>query len=116
MVTDSVDAYIAGFPGAIGERLAAIRSIILAAAPDATEVISYGMPTYQLNGTLVHMAAFTNHIGLYAAWPGDPALQQQCARYASGKGTLQFPHRQALPLALIREIVLDRVQTQRTLA
>lgn len=114
MTADTVDAYIAGFPEAIGERLAAIRSIILAEAPDASELISYGMPTYQLNGTLVHVAAFTKHIGLYAAWPTDPGLQQQCAPYASGKGTLQFPHRQELPLGLIQDIIHDRVQTQRS--
>lgn len=114
MTVDTVDAYIAGFPGTTGERLAAIRAMVLAEAPDVTELISYGMPTYRLNGTLLHLAAFTKHIGLYAAWPDDADLQQRCAAYASGKGTLQFPHRKELPLDLIRDVIQDRVRTQRS--
>ena len=116
MVSQTVDEYIASFPAEVSDRLARIRAIILSEAPEAVESIAYGMPTYSLNGTLLHMAAFSKHLGLYAAWPSTPELQQQCQAYASGKGTLQFPYRQALPESLIREVICDRVRTQRALA
>ncbi len=65
----SIDEYISGFPDEIRVLLEEIRKTIRNAAPEATEAISYQMPTFRLNGNLVHFAAFKNHIGLYPAPP-----------------------------------------------
>ena len=66
----NIDEYIAGFPDEIRVLLEEIRMTIRSAAPEATEVISYQMPTFRLNGNLVHFAAFKNHLGLYPAPTG----------------------------------------------
>lgn len=106
----SVDEYIASFPPEIQERLQTIRSTIRGLAPEAQEVISYGMPTYKLNGTLAHYAAFQSHIGFYPTPVGLEQFQQQLEGYKTGKGSVQFPHNQPLPLDLITNIVLFRIQ------
>jgi uncharacterized protein YdhG (YjbR/CyaY superfamily) len=66
-----VDAYIAGFPAEVAERLSAMRATIRAQAPLATERISYGVPTFYLNGNLVHFAGFAGHVRFY---PGSAAI------------------------------------------
>ncbi|MEO6612880.1 MAG: DUF1801 domain-containing protein [Chitinophagaceae bacterium] len=104
----NVAEYIKPFPPAIRSRLGKIRQAIRDAAPEAEELISYNMAGYRLNGMLVYFAGFKNHIGFYPASPGARALEGT-AKYAGGKGTLQFPHEQALPLALVKKIVKLRV-------
>lgn len=103
-----VDDYIARFPPAIQQRLQRLRLLIRRAAPKAAEAIRYGMPAYGLNGPLVYFAAYPHHIGLYALPSAQKAFQQELAGYKTGKGSVQFPHDQPLPLALIRSIVLFR--------
>lgn len=105
-----IDDYIRGFPREIGEKLEELRGIIKAAAPEATEKISYRMPTFYLNGNLVHFAAFKNHIGLYPAPSGIANFQAELEPYKKGKGSIQFPLDQALPVGLIRSIVLFRLE------
>ena len=69
----SIDEYIATFPDDIHAILQQVRATIKAAAPDATEKISYQMPTFDLKGNLVHFAAFKNHIGFYPTPSGTEA-------------------------------------------
>ena len=105
----NIDEYIAAFPEDVQVMLAELRATIQAAAPAAEEKISYQMPTFALNGNLVHFAAFKNHIGLYPAPTGLEAFQEELSVYKTGKGSVQFPIDQPLPLDLIRKIVQYRV-------
>ena len=106
----SIDEYIAGFPEDIQKKLQDIRETIKAAAPEAQEKISYQMPTFYLNGNLVHFAAHTSHIGFYPAPSGIEAFKRELAGYKNSKGAVQFPINEALPLALVRKIVEFRVE------
>lgn len=105
----SIDAYIASFPAHVQAILTTLRTTIRAAAPDAEEKISYGMPTFSLKGNLVHFAAHTNHIGFYPTPSGIAAFQDELAAYKGAKGSVQFPLEQPLPLDLIQRIVQFRV-------
>ena len=102
--------YIASFPENVQKLLEQVRSIIKKAAPEATEAISYAMPTFKLNGILVHFAAFQNHIGFYALPSGNEAFQKELSEYKTGKGSIQFPLDKPLPEALITKIVKFRAQ------
>ncbi|MCM1565528.1 MAG: hypothetical protein FNP40_06660 [Dehalobacter sp. 4CP] len=109
VVHESVDGYILQFPDEIQEILRAIRNVIREAAPDAVEKISYQMPTFVLNGNLVHFAAFKNHIGFYPTPSGIEAFKQELAGYKGAKGSVQFPLNKPIPYALISKIVKYRV-------
>lgn len=106
----AVDEYIAGFSGRTRELLQELRAAIRAAAPLATEKISYRMPTFFLEGNLVHFAAFKEHIGFYPTPSGVEGFEAELARYKSGKGSVQFPLDEPLPLDLVRRIVGRRVE------
>ena len=101
--------YIAGYPYEIQQLLNLMRETIRNAAPEAIEKISYGMPTFFLNGNLVHFAICKNHIGFYPTPTGIIAFQKELAIYKTSKGAIQFPMDKPLPLALISEIVKFRV-------
>ena len=105
----TIDEYIAIFPADVQKRLQEIRAAIQSVAPQATEKISYQMPTFYWNGNLVHFAAFKNHIGFYPVPSGIEAFKKELSKYAQGKGSVQFPLDQPLPLALIKKIVKFRV-------
>ena len=105
----SIDEYIARFPEDIQDKLQEMRATIKAAAPAAQEKISYQMPTFYLNGNLVHFAAHTSHIGFYPAPSGIEAFKNELAGYKNSKGAVQFPLDQPLPLNLVAEIVKFRV-------
>jgi uncharacterized protein YdhG (YjbR/CyaY superfamily) len=105
----SIDEYIAAFPEAIQKILIELRATIKAAAPDAEEKISYGMPTFAQHENLVHFAAQKNHIGFYPTPTGIRAFEQELADYESSKGAVQFPIDMPLPLNLITRIVEYRV-------
>ena len=105
----SIDEYIGVFPNDIQEILEKVRMTIQKAAPDATEKISYSMPAFEQNGTVVYFAAFKNHIGLYALPSGHEAFQEELSKYKSGKGSVQFPLNQPMPFDLITKIVKFRV-------
>jgi uncharacterized protein YdhG (YjbR/CyaY superfamily) len=114
-VPASIDEYIQSRPADVQKKLTQIRKLIRSVAPEATEKISYQMPTFFLNGNLVHFAAFKNHIGFY---PGSGRIvfgtfKKELAKYKSGKGSVQFPLDEALPLALIRRIVKFRAEENR---
>jgi uncharacterized protein YdhG (YjbR/CyaY superfamily) len=109
----TVDEYIAAHPPKIRAILRRIRTTIRKAAPDADERISYRMPSFTLNGTLVYYAAFKNHIGLYPPVRGDAKLLKDCAKYANEKGNLGFPLDEPIPYALIGRIVKARAKANR---
>jgi uncharacterized protein YdhG (YjbR/CyaY superfamily) len=106
----TIDEYIAGFPEDLREILEKVRETIRQAAPEATEKISYQMPTFYLNGNLVHFAAFKKHIGLYPAPSGVAAFQEELAPYVKAKGSIQFPLDKPIPYDLIARITAFRVQ------
>jgi uncharacterized protein YdhG (YjbR/CyaY superfamily) len=106
----NIDEYIAGFPDDIREILEKIRLTVKKAAPDAEEAIKYGMPTFVLNGNLVHFAAFKKHIGFYPTPQGIEEFQEELSAYESGKGSAQFPLDKPIPYDLIRRIVELRVR------
>jgi uncharacterized protein YdhG (YjbR/CyaY superfamily) len=107
----SIDDYIAKFPLEIREVLEELRALISAAAPGMTERISYGMPTFDLNGHyLAYFAGWKNHIGFYPITTGiAQAFESELAPYVKGKGTARFPLGKPLPGDLIRRIVQFRV-------
>ena len=105
----TIDEYIKAFPRETQKILEEIRSTIKAAAPDAQEKISYQMPTFFLNGNLVHFAAFKNHIGFYPVPTGIAKFKKELSVYEQGKGSVQFPLDQPMPLDLITRIVKFRV-------
>lgn len=105
-VAESIDAYIAGFPADVQAALEEVRAAVKRAAPEATEAIKYAMPTFVLNGNLVHFAAYKKHIGLYPVPAGDPVFDELLAPYeTSGKGTVKFPLDQPMPVGVIEKIV-----------
>ncbi len=105
----TIDEYIAQFPEDIQQKLQEIRAVIHEAAPEATEKISYQMPTFYLRGNLVHFAAFKNHIGFYPVPSGIAAFETELAPYKRSKGAVQFPLDQPIPTELISRIVQFRV-------
>ena len=105
----AVDEYIASFPEATQVKLRELRATIKAAAPEAEEKISYGMPTFFLKGNLVYYAAWKKHIGFYAIPSANEAFQDELAAYTVSKGAVQFPLDQPLPVDLISRMVSFRV-------
>ena len=106
----TIDEYIAQFPKDVQVILQNIRKTIQKAAPDATEVISYAIPTFKLNGkNLVHFAAYKNHIGFY---PGSEAIGvfvDDFKDYKVSRGTVQFPLDKPIPYQLIEKITKFRI-------
>ncbi len=106
----TIDAYIATFPASTQALLQQMRATITKAAPDAEEAISYGMPTFKLQGNLVHFAGYKNHIGFYPAPSGIVNFAEDLKKYQTSKGAIQFPIDEKLPLALVTKIVKFRVK------
>jgi uncharacterized protein YdhG (YjbR/CyaY superfamily) len=110
-----VTEYIAGFPSEARDRMKKLRALIKEVAPDAEELISYGMPGYKLyNKPLVYFAAYKNHIGLYATPTGHEVFEKELSPYKQGKGSVQFPLNEPFPLELIRLIVEFRIKENRS--
>lgn len=112
----TTDEYIAAFPKEVQDILELVRATIKKAAPEAEEGIAYGLPAYKLNGPLVYFAAFKNHIGFYATPTGHEAFQQELSQYKQGKGSVQFPLDEPMPLDLITRMVKFRVAENGTKA
>lgn len=107
---ENVDAYIAAFPPEVGRMLAQLRTIIRNAAPTAEETISYAIPSYKLNGMLVHFAGYARHIGFYPGAAGIANFIDELAKFKTSKGAVQFPLDEPLPTSLIEKIVRFRVK------
>ena len=109
-IPGTIDEYIGGFPPDVQLILEKIRETIEKAAPDAEETIKYRMPTFTLNGNLVHFAAFKNHIGFYPVPSGIEKFKNELSVYKQGKGSVQFPFEKPIPFDLISRIVKFRIE------
>jgi uncharacterized protein YdhG (YjbR/CyaY superfamily) len=106
----SVDEYISVFPQHVQVIMQQIRKTILQAAPGAQEVISYAMPGYKLNGSLVWFGGYKHHIGFYPSSSGISEFKDEFSEYKWSKGAVQFPLDQPIPFDLIEKIVKFRVK------
>ena len=106
----SIDEYISNFPEDVQGKLDKLRAVIHEAAPHAEEKISYQMPTYALEGNLVHFAAYKKHIGFYPTPSGIENFKSELSAYKTSKGTIQFPLDEPIPYELVKEIVTFRVK------
>lgn len=109
----TVDEYIASVPADAQPMLRELRDIIRGEAPQATERISYGMPTFELHGHLAHFAAYKRHIGLYGVVHEDGPLAREAAPYLESRSTLRLPLDKPLPVALIKKAVRERVKANK---
>lgn len=110
----NIDGFIAGSPKNAQELLKKMRSIIQKAAPGTEEAISYGIPTYKLNGrNLVHFSGYKEHIGFYPGAAGIENFKEQLSKYKTSKGTVQFPLEKPLPVGLITQIVKFRITQEK---
>ena len=105
----TIDEYIAQFPKEVQLLLEKMRAIIHKAAPKAEEAMAYGIPTFKLNGNLVHFGGYKSHIGFYPAPSGIEAFKKELAKYEGSKGTIRFPLDKPLPATLITQVVKFRV-------
>ena len=106
----NIDEYLFGFPEEVIVKLQKLRQAIQKAAPGATEAISYAIPTFKLEGNLVHFAGYKNHIGFYPGAEGITAFKKELSVYKGAKGSVQFPHELPLPLSLVTKIVKFRIK------
>ena len=107
---NEIETYISLFPVEIQLRLNQIRSLIFDIAPEADEQMAYGMPAYKTHKKpLVYFAAFKNHIGLYATPSGHSEFAAALSSYKQGKGSVQFPHNEPLPIELLGKMIKFRV-------
>ena len=113
---EDIDEYVAKFPKDVQAILQKIRKTIKKAAPDAQETINYQMPTFTLNGNLVHFAAFEKHIGFYPTPSGIEKFKKEIDAYKNAKGSVQFPLDQPMPYELISRITEFRVKEQKAKA
>ena len=107
---DVIDKYIESFDPKIKKTLKEIRNFIKKEVPEATEKISYGMPTFYLNGNLLHFAAFKDHYGFFPSPSGVEDFEKELAPYRSGKGTLRFSFDQPIPWNIIQKVIHFRVK------
>ena len=108
-VIKTIDEYIAQFPEEVQVLLEKMRTIIHKAAPKAEEAIAYGIPTFKMNGNLVHFGGYKSHIGFYPAPSGIGAFKKELAKYEGSKGTSRFPLDKPLPVTLITQVIKFRV-------
>ncbi len=111
---DTIDDYLAAFPAGVREKLETVRQTIKKAAPEAIEKISYGIPTFYLNGNLVHFGGFKSHIGFFPGAAPVAEFKKELSDYKTSKGTVQFPLDKPLPLELISKITKACVKRNQT--
>lgn len=100
----TIDEYIADFPRDVQPLLEKVRAAIRKAAPDAEEAISYQMPTFKLQGNLIHFAGYNHHIGLYPGSRPIEAFKDELSKYETSKGTVRLPLDTPIPVGLIGKI------------
>jgi uncharacterized protein YdhG (YjbR/CyaY superfamily) len=103
----TIDEYVSTFPGEMQAVLEKVRQAIHNVLPEGAETISYGMPTFMLNGKrIVFFAGWKNHLSLYPVPAGDEAFQQELSHYTRAKGTIQFPLNKPIPYDFIEKMVV----------
>ncbi|KAA0274144.1 MAG: hypothetical protein EDM79_08780 [Chloroflexi bacterium] len=106
-----MDEFISKYPPKVQTILQRIRSVIHRSAPGAEEAMSYGIPTFRLNGkNLVHFSAFKEHIGFYPTPSGIAKFKKELSAYEGAKGSVKFPLNKPIPYALIGKITQYRVK------
>ncbi len=109
-----VNNYINQFDGEVKTRLLQLRDLVRVEAPEAEESMAYGLPAYKLNGKpLVYFGGFKDHVGFYATPNGHEAFADEFAKYKQGKGSVQFPNDQPLPVELITRVIAHRKEQVR---
>jgi uncharacterized protein YdhG (YjbR/CyaY superfamily) len=107
----SVDQYISQQPSTTKTILETLRTLIKTTCPDAVESISYGMPAYKFHKKpLIYFAGYDHHIGIYATPSANVAFAQELSGYKQGKGSIQFPLGQPLPLDLIEKMITFKME------
>ena len=107
----NVDLYISGFPTEAQRQLRKVRTIVRRTAPQAEEIISYGMPAYLLKGVgLLSFAAWKNHIAIYPAPTGSARFNKRLLPYRGANSTLRFPLDEPIPADLLGQVVRLRVK------
>jgi uncharacterized protein YdhG (YjbR/CyaY superfamily) len=110
----TVDEYIASFPPDVQRTLEEVRAAIRGAVPGTEERISYGIPTFALDGRyVVYFSGWKRHVSVYPVPDADPALQREIAPYRAGKGTLKFALDKPLPLDLISRVAARLLEQRR---
>lgn len=104
-VIKTIDEYLATFPPEVRVALKQLREFISKLAPEATEKISYGIPTFFLNGNLIHFAGYEHHIGLYPGAGAIAEFKDELKTYETSKGTIRLPIDKPLPFDLISKII-----------
>jgi uncharacterized protein YdhG (YjbR/CyaY superfamily) len=107
---ETIDEYIAAFPRNVQDILEKMRQTIRDSAPNAKEIISYQMPAFKLNGTLVYFAAWKDHIGFYPTSSAIEAFKDELTDYEVTKGTVKFPLNKPIPFEMIKKMVKYRVK------
>ena len=102
---NDIDNYIKNFPKDIQDILNKVRNTIKKAAPDAEETVSYGIPTFKLNGNLVHFGGFKNHIGFFPTPSGILKFKKELTPYKTSNGTIQFYFIKPIPFDLIYKLL-----------
>lgn len=108
--SEDIDAYIAGFPEEVQKLLSEVRQTIRDAAPGAEETIKYQIPTFTLEGNLVHFAGYKKHIGFYPTPSGIEKFSKELSDYEGAKGSVKFPLDRPIPYDLISRIARFRVK------
>ena len=104
-----VDEYLAGVPKEVRATLEKLRKTIKAAAPMASESISYQMPMYKHHGMVIGFAAFKDHCSIFPGAAVMDAHKEELKRYDTSKGTIRFPANKPLPAGLVRKLVKARI-------
>jgi uncharacterized protein YdhG (YjbR/CyaY superfamily) len=106
----TVDEYLAGVPEPARTTLNKIRATIQSVVPaEATEVISYGVPTFKYNGPVIWFAAFSNHCSVFPTAAVIEQFKDELKAYKTSKGTIQFPVDKPLPASLVKKMVKARL-------
>jgi uncharacterized protein YdhG (YjbR/CyaY superfamily) len=108
-----IDAYVAALPEPARARVAQLCALVREEAPEATERIAYGMPTWRLRENLVHVAGYAGHVGVYPGPAAIEAFADALAGYPSSKGAIRLPHELPLPVELVRALVRWRLARAR---
>lgn len=105
-----VKAYIAAQPKPVQPLLKLLRDTIRKAAPEAEEIISYGMPAYKYKGVLCYFAVHKAHVGFYPTASPIVKFKKQLAGYTFAKGSVQFPFETGIPVDLVQQMVVFRAK------
>ncbi len=107
----TIDEYLETVPASVRPILQEIRRTISSLAPEATEAISYDLPTFKLRGrNLIHLGAWKDHVGIYPVPSGTDAFNKELAPYVKSKGTIQFPFSKPVPYPLLKQIIALRIE------